>query len=81
MQFVILEVVDEIDAGGKQLLEVCDAKNASHALYIWVLVLQIYGSYRPLRHPEGADYKLRSLRQLAQSIKSLKRILVLLNNF
>lgn len=71
--FKIFNVLDNLDAGGKPLSTVPMNKNKELSLKLWLMVLDIWGSFLPIEPSEINLTRSRALEKLVESIKELKQ--------
>ena len=72
--FRVFNVLDGLDAGGKALSGVGVDRNALLSMKLWIMVLDIWGSFLPLEPTDINLTRVRALERLEHSIDELKLI-------
>ena len=72
--FRIYTVLDSIDAGGKPLSSISLEKNSLLSLKLWIMVLDIWGSYLPIESININLTRINAVEKLQESIIELKQI-------
>lgn len=70
----IFTVLDSLDAGGKPLSHIYMHKPRLFSLKLWLVVLDVYGSYLPLLPDEIGNSRNKSVAKLKESAEELERI-------
>ncbi|CAG9310833.1 unnamed protein product [Blepharisma stoltei] len=66
-------VLDVLDAGGKPIANIVFDKDRKYSLNLWLIVLEIWGSYLPL-NPDINDYAGRTIQKIKNTIEEMESI-------
>ncbi|OMJ78947.1 hypothetical protein SteCoe_21119 [Stentor coeruleus] len=71
----VFTVLDNLDAGGKLLSSVLVDKNKELSMKLWLMVLDVWGSFLPVEPAEINMTRARALEKLVNSVRELKEAL------